>query len=76
MGDVEETKTTIKLKKGALKHVVNALVVHNLNRAKKLDIFLTKIVKLAKVFVILASVETTTTTPLRNTVLKPAKINQ
>ena len=76
--DVMETKTTITLKKNVLKHVVIALVSQNQEIAiqRKIDITLTKIIKLAKVFLMEAAVETTTTTPRRSTVLLPAKINQ
>ena len=78
MEDVQETKTTMKLKKRVLKPVVTALVSQKKDPAEQeyRDITMTKIIKLAKGLFMEAVVETTTTTPLRRTVLKPVKLNQ
>ena len=78
MEDAKETKTTMKLKKRVLKPVVTALVSQKKDPAEQeyRDITMTKIIKLAKGLFMEAVVETTTTTPLRRTVLKPVKLKQ
>ena len=78
MEDVYKIETTIKLKKGVLKPVVIALVSQKKDPAEQeyRDITMTKTIKHAKGLFMEAAVETTTTTPLRRTVLLTAKINQ
>ena len=78
MGDVEEMETIIKQSKSVLIPVVIAAVSQIQDPAEQVaqDFTLTKIIKLAKNLLMEAAMETTTTSTLRSSVLKPAKLNQ
>ena len=74
MGDVEEMETTIKQRKSVLIHVGIATVsqIEDPAEQEQQDFTLTKIIKLAKGFIMEAALETTTTSTPRKPVLKPA----
>ena len=78
MGDVKEMETTIKQSKSVLIPVGIAAVSQIQDPAEQVaqDFTLTKIIKLAKNLLMEAAMETTTTSTLRSSVLKPAKKNQ